>query len=185
MVNKEGQESKRATLGAGCFWCVEAIFQRLEGVEAVDPGYSGGTLERPTYEQVCTGKTGHAEVCQIMFDPLRVSYETILEVFWMTHDPTTKNRQGNDIGTQYRSVIFFHNDKQRQLAEEYKTKLDAARIWERPILTEIVPYERFWPAEEYHRDYYANNPDQSYCAYVISPKIEKFRKAFDSRLKGS
>jgi peptide-methionine (S)-S-oxide reductase len=185
MANKEGRELERATLGAGCFWCVEAIFRRLEGVEAVDPGYSGGTLERPAYEQVCTGKTGHAEVCQIMFDPSRVSYETILEVFWMTHDPTTKNRQGNDIGMQYRSVIFFHNNKQRKLAEEYKTKLDAAKIWEHPILTEIVPYERFWPAEEYHRDYYANNPGQSYCAYVIAPKVEKFQKAFNSRLKGS
>jgi peptide-methionine (S)-S-oxide reductase len=178
-------EYKQATFGAGCFWCVEAILQMLEGVEQVISGYSGGAVENPTYQQVCAGETGHAEACQITFDPARISYEQLLEVFWKTHDPTTRNRQGNDIGPQYRSVIFYHDEEQRQLAEEYKSKLDAAKIWAGPILTQIVPFEKFWPAEDYHRDYYNNNPSQGYCRLVITPKIEKFTQVFRNRLKKS
>ncbi len=174
---------RQATFGAGCFWCVEAIFQRLEGVEKVVSGYSGGFAEKPDYRQVCSGETGHAEVCQITFDPSRISYEQLLEVFWKAHDPTTKNRQGNDIGTQYRSVIFYHDDEQKRLAQEYKEKLNAAKIWERPIQTEILRLEKFWPAEDYHQDYYSNNPKQGYCAMVIAPKIRKLESAFKDRLK--
>ncbi len=183
MKNEINGGCRQATLGAGCFWCVEAVFQRLEGVQTVVPGYSGGSLRQPTYQDVCTGKTGHAEVCQITFNPLQISYECILEVFWKTHDPTTKDRQGNDIGSQYRSVIFFHDDEQRRQAEECKAKLGAAKIWELPIQTEIVPFEEFWPAEDYHREYYSRNPGQNYCAFVIAPKIEKFEKIFRNRLK--
>jgi peptide-methionine (S)-S-oxide reductase len=175
--------NKKATFGAGCFWCVEAVFQRLEGVQQVVSGYSGGSIENPTYEQVCTGETGHAEACQITYDPARISYEQLLEVFWKTHDPTTRNRQGNDFGPQYRSVIFYHDDEQKQLAEQYKAKLEEAKIWDRPIQTQIVPFEKFWPAEDYHRDYYDNNPNQGYCRLVITPKIDKFTKQFRDRLK--
>jgi peptide-methionine (S)-S-oxide reductase len=174
---------KTATFGSGCFWCTEAIFQQVEGVGKVVSGYSGGRAEKPTYEQVCSGETGHAEVCQITYDPSRVSFEQLLEVFWKTHDPTTRNRQGNDVGTQYRSVIFYHDDEQKRLAEAFRAKLDAAHIWDRPIVTEVVPFTRFWPAEDYHQDYYTRNPKQSYCAFVITPKIEKFRKVFGERLK--
>ena len=172
----------KATFGAGCFWCVEAIFQRLEGVEKVVSGYSGGSLEHPDYKQVCTGGTGHAEACQITYDPSRISYEKLLEVFWKTHDPTTRNRQGNDVGTQYRSVIFYHDDEQKGLAQEYKEKLDAAKIWDRPIQTEIVRFDKFWPAEDYHQNYYNNNPGQGYCALVIAPKIQKFESIFGDRI---
>ena len=174
---------KQATFGAGCFWCVEAIFQRIEGVERVVSGYSGGSVENPSYQQVCTGETGHAEVCQITFDPVRISYERLLEVFWKTHDPTTRNRQGNDIGPQYRSVVFYHDDEQKRLVEEYKSKLDAAQIWNRPIQTQIVRFEKFWPAENYHSDYYNKNPNQDYCRLVIAPKVEKFQAVFGDRLK--
>ncbi|MBN1567675.1 MAG: peptide-methionine (S)-S-oxide reductase MsrA [Acidobacteria bacterium] len=174
---------KLATFGSGCFWCTEAIFERLDGVEKAVSGYSGGHVENPTYEQVCTGTTGHAESIQITYDPSKVSYDALLEVFWKTHDPTTKNRQGNDIGPQYRSVIFYHDAEQKKLAESYKSKLDAERIWNRPIITEIVPFTRFWPAEDYHQNYYDNNPSKSYCSVVITPKIEKFRKIFKDRLK--
>jgi len=175
--------SKQATFGAGCFWCVEAIFRQLEGVECVVSGYSGGSVENPSYNQVCTGETGHAEVCQITFDPSRISYGQLLEVFWKTHDPTTRNRQGNDVGPQYRSVIFYHDDEQKRLAEEYKSKLETARVWDRPIQTQIVQFEKFWPAEDYHRDYYKNNPNQSYCRLVIAPKVEKFKAVFGDRLR--
>jgi peptide-methionine (S)-S-oxide reductase len=174
---------KQATFGAGCFWCVEAVFQRLEGVESAVSGYSGGSVDNPTYRQVCTGETGHAEACQITFDPDRISYEQLLEVFWKTHDPTAINRQGNDIGPQYRSVIFYHDDEQRTLVEHYKSKLEAAKIWESPIRTQIVPFEKFWPAEDYHRDYFNLNPSQSYCRLVIAPKIAKFQEVFRDRLK--
>ncbi len=174
---------KVATFGAGCFWCVEAIFQRLEGVEKVVSGYSGGHVDRPTYEQVCTGTTGHAEVCQITYDPGKISYDELLEVFWKTHDPTQRNRQGDDVGTQYRSVIFYHDQEQEELAEHYKAKLEAEHIWDRPIVTEIVPFKQFWPAEEYHQNYYNNNPRKGYCSLVITPKLEKFEKVFKSRLK--
>ena len=176
-------ELKLATFGGGCFWCTEAIFQRLNGVEKVMPGYSGGHVENPTYEQVCTGTTGHAESIQITYDPAKVSYDQLLEVFWKTHDPTTKNRQGNDVGPQYRSVIFYHDAEQKSLAEAYKAKLEAEKIWDRPIVTEIVPYTKFWPAEDYHRNYYNNNTSKAYCTIVITPKIEKFKKIFKDRLK--
>ncbi len=176
-------ELKLATFGGGCFWCTEAIFQRLNGVENVVPGYSGGHVENPTYEQVCTGTTGHAESIQITYDPAKVSYDELLEVFWKTHDPTTRNRQGNDVGPQYRSVIFYRDEEQKRVAESYKAKLDAEHIWSRPIVTEIVPFTKFWPAEAYHQNYYNNNTSKGYCSLVITPKIEKFKKIFRDRLK--
>jgi peptide-methionine (S)-S-oxide reductase len=171
-----------ATFGAGCFWCVEAVFQNLQGVASVMSGYAGGTVENPTYEQVCSGATGHAEVCQIQFDPARISYRELLEVFWQTHDPTTLNRQGSDEGTQYRSAIFYHSDRQRQTAELYKKELAAAKIWDRPIVTEIVPFKKFYKAEDYHQNYYRQNAGQPYCRFVITPKVEKFRKVFEKKL---
>jgi len=180
---KDGGRLKSATFAAGCFWCVEAVFERLAGVEDVVSGYCGGHVDNPTYEQVCTGTTGHAEACRITYDPGKISYEELLEVFWKTHDPTTKDRQGNDVGPQYRSVIFYHDEEQRKLAQAYKARLEAERIWDRPIVTEIVPAGRFWPAEDYHQDYYARNPDRGYCSLVITPKIEKFRKIFRDKLK--
>ncbi len=177
------EETKVATFGSGCFWCTEAIFEQLQGVKKVVSGYAGGNVQHPTYEQVCGGATGHAEVCQITYSPAKISYDELLEVFWKTHDPTTRNRQGNDVGPQYRSVIFYHDDEQKSVAEAYKAKLDTAHIWDRPIVTEIVPFTKFWPAEDYHQDYYTRNPEQSYCSFVITPKIEKFRKVFSERLK--
>jgi peptide-methionine (S)-S-oxide reductase len=174
---------KVATFGAGCFWCVEAVFKQLAGVAMVVSGYSGGYIDNPTYEDVSSGRTGHAEVCQITYDPARISYEKLLEVFWKTHDPTTKNRQGNDIGTQYRSVIFYHDAEQKRLALEYKAKLEAAKIWDKPVVTEIVPSQKFWPAEDYHQNYYERNPDKSYCRLVITPKIQKFREIFAPELQ--
>ena len=173
-----------ATFGGGCFWCVEAVFQALDGVLAVESGYAGGAVEDPTYEQVCTGATGHAEVCQIRFDPAKVSYLDLLEVFWKTHDPTTLNRQGPDMGTQYRSVVFYHDDEQKTLAEQTKRKLNASGAWDRPIVTEISPFTKFYKADEYHQDYYRRNPRQAYCSAVIRPKMDKFRKAFAEKLKG-
>jgi peptide-methionine (S)-S-oxide reductase len=174
---------EKATFGAGCFWCVEAVFERLEGVTTVESGYSGGSLKNPTYEQVCSGTTGHAEVCQVTYDPATISYDELLEVFWKTHDPTTLNRQGNDAGTQYRSVIFYHNDAQKKLAEEYKNTLNEARIWESPIVTEVSPFTTFYKAESYHQDYYNQNSMQPYCMFVITPKLSKFEKVFADRLK--
>jgi peptide-methionine (S)-S-oxide reductase len=176
-------ELKQATFAGGCFWCTEAIFQRLKGVEKVVPGYSGGHVDNPTYEQVCTGSTGHAESVQITYDPAKVSYDQLLEVFWKTHDPTTKNRQENDIGPQYRSAILYHDAEQKKLAEAYKAKLQAEHIWNNPIVTEIVPFTKFWPAENYHQNYYNNNLTKGYCTLVITPKIEKFKKIFKDRLK--
>ena len=176
-------QSRLATFGAGCFWCVEAIFQRLDGIEKVVSGYSGGTTANPTYEQVCTGRTGHAEVCQISYDPGKISYDELLEVFWKTHDPTTKNRQGNDLGTQYRSIILFHDEEQRRLATSYKAKLASEHIWTDPIVTEIVPFQEFWPAEDYHQDYYDKNSAKGYCRLVITPKLDKFAKIFRDRFK--
>lgn len=172
-----------ATFGSGCFWCTEAVFERLAGVERVVSGYSGGHVDNPTYEQVCSGTTGHAESVQVTYNPAEVSYDQLLKVFWKTHDPTTRNRQGNDIGPQYRSVIFYHDEEQRKLAQSYKDKLEAEGIWNRPIVTEIVPFTRFWPAEDYHQDYYGNNPTKPYCTVVITPKIEKFESIFKDRLK--
>jgi len=178
---KEGMDT--ATFGAGCFWCVEAVFQEVKGVESVVSGYSGGARPDPSYGAVSTGVTGHAEACQIMYDPKVVSYADLLEIFWKTHDPTTKDRQGADVGTQYRSVIFYHNDEQKSLAEHYRTKLEEAGIYDDPIVTEIVPFKAFYKAEGYHQDYYTNNPDQAYCRFVIQPKVEKFRKVFSDKLK--
>ncbi|MBI4563483.1 MAG: peptide-methionine (S)-S-oxide reductase MsrA [Planctomycetes bacterium] len=172
-----------ATFGAGCFWCVEAVFEELDGVLSVESGYAGGEVENPTYEQVCSGRTGHAEACRITFDPARIGYEKLLEVFWKTHDPTTLNRQGNDIGTQYRSVIFYHDEGQKVLAEKIKKELDASGAWDAPIVTEIRPFTRFFKAEEYHQDYFRRNPDKAYCRAIIAPKMEKFRKAFRDALK--
>jgi peptide-methionine (S)-S-oxide reductase len=176
-------ELRLATFGNGCFWCSEAIFRRLNGVEKVMPGYSGGKVDNPTYEQVCTGTTGHAESIQITYDPAKVSYGILLEAFWKTHDPTTKNRQGNDVGPQYRSVVFYHDTEQKKLAESYKARLEAEKIWDRPIVTEIAPLSKFWPAEDYHQNYYNNHPSKGYCTLVITPKIEKFKIIFKDRLK--
>ncbi|MHA1966013.1 MAG: peptide-methionine (S)-S-oxide reductase MsrA [Candidatus Thorarchaeota archaeon] len=170
------------TFGSGCFWCTEAVFQQLKGVETVVSGYSGGSVEKPSYEQVTSGRTGHAEVCQIQFDPEQISFEEILEVFFNTHDPTTLNRQGNDVGTQYRSVIFYHSEEQRTTAEKVKTELDKSGSWKNPIVTEIVPFEKFYPAEGYHQNYFRNNPNQSYCRLVIAPKLDKFEKVFKLKL---
>jgi peptide-methionine (S)-S-oxide reductase len=172
-----------ATFGSGCFWCTEAVFQRMKGVDKVESGYAGGHVDQPTYHQVCGGDTGHAEVVQVHYDPSQVSYEQLLEVFWKTHDPTTLNRQGNDFGTQYRSVIFYHSEEQKKLAEEYKKKLEAAKIWEDPIVTEISPFTNFYSAEDYHQNYYNDNRSQPYCSFVIRPKIEKLEKVFAERLK--
>ncbi len=172
-----------ATFGTGCFWCTEAIFQRLNGVEKVISGYSGGDGPAPSYEAVCTGKTGFAEACQIVYDPSKISFDQLLEVFWKTHDPTTLNRQGNDIGTQYRSVIFYHSDAQKQKAEHYKAVLDTSGSWNKPIVTSIEPYRNFYSAENYHQDYYNNNKGQMYCQFVIRPKLEKFEKVFKDELK--
>ncbi len=172
-----------ATFGAGCFWCVEAVFQQLRGVHTVESGYSGGHTRNPTYKEVCTGTTGHAEVCQITYDPSVISFAELLEVYWQTHDPTTLNQQGGDIGTQYRSVIFYHRRDQQLLAEEMKSKLDAAKIWKDPLVTEIVPFAEFFKAEAYHQEYYFQNSSQPYCSVVITPKLEKFRKVFADKLK--
>lgn len=179
----ENSNKESATFGAGCFWCVEAVFERLNGVEKVISGYSGGTVPNPTYEEVCNGTTGHAEVCQIIYDPQKISYKELLEVFWSTHDPTTLNRQGNDVGTQYRSAIFYHNEEQKKLAEEYKRKLTEAKIFDNPIVTEITKLNKFYEAEKYHQDYYNNNKYQPYCMFVITPKLEKFKKVFQEKLK--
>jgi peptide-methionine (S)-S-oxide reductase len=179
----EAAGMEKATFGSGCFWCTEAVFQELKGVQAVVSGYSGGLTANPTYEAVCGGRTGHAEVVQITYDPQVVSYDELLEVFWKTHDPTTLDRQGNDVGTQYRSVIFYHNDKQKKLAEHYKAKLDDSQAYPRPIVTEIAKFDRFHPAETYHQNYNDFNSRQSYCQFVIRPKLEKFREAFAEKLR--
>ncbi len=172
-----------ATFAAGCFWCVEAIFQNLKGVESVTSGYAGGNVKNPSYEEVCTGTTGHAEACQIAYDPKQVSYKELLEAFWKTHDPTTLNRQGNDVGTQYRSAIFYHNDEQKNLAEHYKAELDSSGAFDKPVVTEIVPYTNFYKAENYHQNYFNEHGNQPYCMIVIRPKLEKFKKAFKDKLK--
>jgi len=176
-------ETKLATFGGGCFWCVEAVFQQLEGVVAVQSGYAGGTVDNPTYKQVCSGTTGHAEVCQIRYDPAKISFDELLEAFWKAHDPTTLNQQGADVGTQYRSVIFYHDDQQRSQAEKRKQELDASGAWADPIVTEISPLLKFYPAEDYHQNYFRTNPQESYCQFVIRPKLEKFEKVFASKLK--
>ena len=183
IMNNKNLNLETATFGSGCFWCTEAIFERVNGVSSVVSGYSGGTVNNPTYKEVCDGTTGHAECTQITFDPLIISYDELLEIFWKMHDPTTLNRQGNDVGTQYRSVIFYHSEEQKQKAEYYKNKLTEEKIWDKPIVTEITKFEEFYPAEDYHQEYYDNNPNQGYCAYVITPKVEKFEKIFKDKLK--
>lgn len=172
-----------ATFGAGCFWCVEAVYQQLEGVEKVESGYAGGQVKNPTYKEVCEGTTGHAEVCQITYDSNKVSYAELLEIFWRTHDPTTLNRQGNDKGTQYRSVIFYHNDEQKTIAEQSKAAVAEAELWKDPIVTEISPLPEYYAAEAYHQNYFNDNPQNSYCTYVVGPKVEKFKKKFADKLK--
>jgi len=172
-----------ATFGNGCFWCTEAIFQQLEGVVSVTSGYSGGHVNNPTYKEVCNGTTGHAEVLQVVYDPAKITFDELLEVFWQTHDPTTLNRQGNDVGPQYRSVVFYHNDEQKEKSEKYKAELDKSGAFNNPIVTEISPFSKFYAAENYHQDYYNQNGAQPYCNIVIRPKVEKFRKVFKSKLK--
>ena len=172
-----------ATFGAGCFWCVEAIFQDLKGVYSVESGYMGGEKKDPTYKEVCTGTTGHAEVCRIIYDPRLLTFKDLLEVFWQTHDPTTLNRQGNDAGTQYRSAIFYYSDDQKKESEFYKSELDKSGAFSDPIVTTLESVDTFYPAEDYHQNYFNQNGDQPYCSFVIKPKVEKFKKAFSSRLK--
>ncbi|HAN19765.1 MAG: peptide-methionine (S)-S-oxide reductase [Bacteroidetes bacterium GWC2_33_15] len=172
-----------ATFGSGCFWCSDAIFKQLNGVESVVSGYSGGKTKNPSYNDVCSGETGHAEVIQITFNPGIIAYKDLLEVFWQTHDPTSLNRQGADVGTQYRSVIFFHNQQQKELAEDYKKKLEEVKIFNKPIVTEISPLINFYPAEKYHQDYYNNNKFQPYCSFTITPKLDKFKKVFREKIK--
>lgn len=172
-----------ATLAAGCFWCVEAVYDSLIGVEDVVSGYSGGHTDNPTYQQVCSETTGHAEVVQIKFDPSQLTFKELLQVYFTVHDPTTLNRQGNDIGSSYRSAIFFHSDEQKQIAAEVIAEINAEKIYDKPIVTEVTVFERFWPAEEYHQEYFANNPSQPYCAAVVAPKVAKFRQKFLARLK--
>jgi peptide-methionine (S)-S-oxide reductase len=174
---------KVAMFGGGCFWCTEALFSQLKGVKKVVSGFSGGTVPNPSYNEVCTGLTGHAECTQITYDPAVISYPELLEVFWTTHDPTTLNRQGADAGTQYRSVIFYIDEEQRKEAIEYKERLEKEKIWDKPIVTEITKFDKFYSAEAYHQEYYENNPNQAYCKIVITPKIEKFRKVFADKLK--
>ena len=172
-----------ATLGGGCFWCLEAVFEQLRGVEKVESGYAGGRTPDPTYHQVCTGATGHAEVVQVTFDPAVVSFAEVLDVFFATHDPTTLNRQGADVGTQYRSVIFYHGPAQKETAERKIAELNAAGVWGSPLVTEVAPLERFYRAEDYHQEYFRTNPGQGYCQAVVAPKVAKFRKQFTAKLK--
>jgi peptide-methionine (S)-S-oxide reductase len=179
----QGVKTEIATFGTGCFWCTEAVFQELKGVLQVYSGYTGGAVADPTYEEVCSGTTGHAECLQIYFDPSVISFDEMLEVFWESHDPTTLNRQGNDIGTQYRSAIFYHDEEQRKKAEHYKAELDKNKAYDNPIVTEITPFTIFYPAEDYHQNYYNNHGSQPYCYLVIRPKVEKFEKAFKDKLK--
>jgi peptide-methionine (S)-S-oxide reductase len=182
--NKEtGTNMDTATFGAGCFWCVEAVFQRLNGVESIESGYSGGTVKNPSYADVCTGTTGHAEVCRIIYDKTKISFDELLEVFWKTHDPTTVNYQGNDHGTQYRSVIFYHNAEQKKLAEKYKAEINKSGAYPNPIVTEISPLKNYYKAEDYHQNYYNQNGSEGYCKYVIQPKVDKFEKIFHDKMK--
>ena len=177
------KDFEKATLGGGCFWCTEAIYSELKGVVDVKPGYSGGTTKNPTYKEVCTGETGHAEVIQITFDPNIISFAEILEVFFMTHNPTSLNRQGNDVGTQYRSVIFYHSEKQKEVAEKVVKLFTDEKVYDQPIVTEITAFEKFYEAEDYHKNYFARNKNEGYCQFVIIPKIDKFRKIFKDKLK--
>ncbi|WP_425397659.1 peptide-methionine (S)-S-oxide reductase MsrA [Aeoliella sp.] len=182
-ADKPREKMAQATFGGGCFWCTEAVFLALEGVEKVTSGYSGGQVENPTYREVCMGTTGHAEVIHIEYDPEKVTFQELLEVHLKTHDPTTLNRQGNDIGTQYRSAVFYHTDEQKKLAETAIDELNKAGAYENPIVTEVTEFEKFWPAEDYHQNYLAENPNQGYCRLVVQPKVDKFRKVFKDKLK--
>jgi peptide-methionine (S)-S-oxide reductase len=181
MSNEQGRE--QATLAGGCFWCLEAVFDELRGVERVESGYAGGHVPNPSYQQVCTGATGHAEVVRVTYDPAVVSYRDLLGVFFSTHDPTQLNRQGADVGTQYRSAVFYHTPEQREAAREVIAELEAQRVWDAPVVTTLEPLTEFYPAEDYHRDYYRSNPEQGYCRAVVAPKVAKFRKQFLDRLK--
>lgn len=178
-------QRETATLGGGCFWCLEAVYDDLRGVESVVSGYTGGHVPNPSYEQVCNGTTGHAEVVQITFNPAEVSFREILDVFFTIHDPTTLNQQGADIGTQYRSAVFYHDDEQKQLAEQAIRDLEAEAVWDNPIVTQVVPLTEFYPAEDYHQEYFARNPRAGYCQIVVAPKVAKFRKQFLAKLKKS
>jgi peptide-methionine (S)-S-oxide reductase len=179
----ENKNLDTATLGAGCFWCVEAVFDDLKGVESVESGYSGGHTENPTYREVCSETTGHAEVVNVSFNPEEISYKDVLRVFFAVHDPTTLNRQGNDVGSSYRSAIFYHDDNQRQIAEEVIKEVTTEGVYDDPIVTEVKPFDKFYIAEDYHQEYFANNPNQPYCAAVVAPKVAKFRQKFVNRLK--
>jgi peptide-methionine (S)-S-oxide reductase len=179
----DSQQLETATFANGCFWCTEAIFQQLEGVVKVTSGYSGGNVANPTYEQVCEKKTGHAEALNIVYDKSKITFDELLEVFWKTHDPTTLNKQGNDVGPQYRSAVFYHNEEQKEKAEKYKEELDKSGAWDKPIVTEISPYKNFYSAEDYHQNYFKENGGQPYCYYVIRPKVEKFQKVFKDKLR--
>jgi peptide-methionine (S)-S-oxide reductase len=179
----QAKSQETATVAGGCFWCMEAVFQQIDGVEKVVSGYTGGTTANPTYREVCSDRTGHAEAVQVSFDPLKISYREILEIFFSVHDPTTLNRQGADVGTQYRSAIFYSSDEQRDAAEQLIRELDEAHTWKKPIVTQILPLDRFYPAENYHRDYFVRHPEQAYCQMVISPKVAKLRTKWAKRLK--
>jgi len=182
-VERRQMDYDTITLGTGCFWCSEAIFERVKGVVSAEAGYSGGEIPNPTYQQVSQGNTGYAEVVQVVYNPSKISFEKLLEIFWKTHNPTTLNRQGADVGTQYRSVIFYQNTKQKQLAQAYKEELDKAGIWPNPVVTEISPFKSFYPAEKYHQEYYRKNPSAGYCQFVITPKVEKFEQIFKDVMK--
>jgi peptide-methionine (S)-S-oxide reductase len=182
-IDTAGKNLEVATFAGGCFWCVEAQYQELQGVEKVESGYTGGTLKNPSYKEVCSGRTGHAEAVNIYYDPKVISYDELLAAFWVAHDPTQLNRQGNDVGTQYRSAIFYHNEEQKKKAEEYKRKLNEEKAYDSPVVTEIMPFTVFYKAEDYHQNYYNENPEQAYCHYVIQPKKEKFEKIFKDKLK--
>jgi peptide-methionine (S)-S-oxide reductase len=182
-VNSDPKKLQTATLGGGCFWCLEAVFEQLRGVERVESGYAGGGVANPSYRQVCNGNTGHAEVVQVTFDPAVVSYRDVLDVFFATHDPTTLNRQGADVGTQYRSVIFYHTPAQKEAAEKRIAELNAAGIWDAPIVTQVLPLPALYKAEDYHQEYFRHNPAQPYCQVVVAPKVAKFRKQFADKLK--
>lgn len=172
-----------ATIAGGCFWCTEAIFKRLEGIISVLPGYAGGNVQNPSYNKVCSGTTGHAEAIQIEFDPNRISYKTLLDIFWNTHNPTTRNQQGSDVGTQYRSIIFYHNEKQKEVAQRSKEKFEKKGIYNDPIVTEIIPFTNFYEAENYHKNYFENNKDAPYCNVIIEPKIHKFSEKYRNKVK--
>lgn len=180
---KQANTMKEATFGAGCFWCIEACFKDLKGVKSVQSGYSGGAKANPSYEEVCSGKTGHAEVAKIVYDESIISFDELLEAFWFVHDPTQLNRQGNDIGSQYRSVIFYHDENQKKIAEQYKARLTNEKVWDKPIVTEISKLEKFYPAEDYHNNYLERNPENSYCQAIVRPKVDKFKKVFAAKIK--